>query len=107
MRFALRAEEDLSGLGAALLWMAPADIVGESLEFYPGIAAAPLGYVAVGTCLLGSGDPYFVEVSDGECSPLVRIPHDGLEPDLSLSESVIEVVSPRLDSFFNLATFER
>jgi hypothetical protein len=104
MEFGLTLEQDLSGFGAGLIWNVPDDIIEESREFYPGIPALPLGYVPVGSCVLGSGDPYFLKVSFDD-PPLVRIPHERLEPDLSLSESVIEIVRPRLSDFFRVARF--
>ena len=101
-KFQLSCEQDLSGLGVKMEWMAPHDIIGESLEFYPGIAAISLNYVAIGTCLEGSGDPYFVKVLE-EDPPLVRIPHNYLNVDLSLSESRVEIVRPRLSDFILVA----
>ncbi len=99
--FCLSQDHDLSGLGVDMSWMTPEDILCESLELYPGIAAIGVGYVPVGMCLRGSGDPYFLK---GNCDnpPLVRIPHDGLQSDLSLSESVIEIVRPQLSDFFRI-----
>jgi hypothetical protein len=83
--------------------MEPNGIIRERLEMYPGIATAPLSYVAIGTCPEGSGDPYFVKVTCGEDPPLVRIPHEGLEHNLSFTESAIEVARPILSDFFPAA----
>lgn len=104
MRFRLSPDQDLSTLGVELKWMNPEEIIEESAEFYPGIAAFRCGYIPVGSCVEGSGDPYFVKM-ELEDSPLVRIPHDRLREDLSLPESVIELVRPHLSSFFQIARF--
>jgi len=98
-KFKLSHEQDLSGLGVELEWMTPENIINESLELYPGIAAISLNYVAIGTCLFGSGDPYFVKVVNKD-SALVRIPHDRLKADLTLAESEIEIIRDRLSDFF-------
>ena len=104
-KFVLKADQEPSGLGVNLAWMTPENTITESLDLYPGIAAVGLGYVAVGVCLRGSGDPYFVRALEGDDPPLVRIPHELLNADLSLSESVVEVVSPSLSVFFRNARF--
>jgi hypothetical protein len=105
MKFTLGATQDISGLGVELEWMTPNDMLVESLEMYPGIAATALGFIAVGTCLLGSGDPYFVRATSDDDPPLMRIPHDRLGPDLALSESAIETVRPHLSDFFRIAKY--
>jgi hypothetical protein len=104
MSFSLPPEDDLFGLGADLKWMAPEDIVGESSQFYPGISALRLGYVPIGSCLRGSGDPYFIRASL-EDPPLLRVPHDCLCPDLSLPEGRVEIVRATLSDFFRVAQF--
>ena len=60
--FSLTPEEDESGLGVEMQWMTPQQIVDEATSAYPGIAAVELGYVPVGTCLEGSGDPFFFAI---------------------------------------------
>ena len=71
-------ENDLSGLGAEL------ELFGEELsrkeaeEFYPGIAVASEGFIPVAQCLIGSGDPYFINSRDGFSGPLYRVYHDAV-----------------------------
>jgi hypothetical protein len=56
------------------------------------------GYLPIGTCLIGSGDPYFLKVADGKNPPVVRIPHDSPEG--------AEVISPSLEAFLQSAGIE-
>ena len=72
----LPAEADLSGVGAEIELLDEANISTEQTELYPGIAVAPAGFVPVGGCGIGTGDPYFINVHDGEGGPLYRIYHD-------------------------------
>ena len=104
--FTLTRQQDLSGLGVRLRWMTPKHMIEEAFDSFPGIAAFPLGFIPLGTCMVGSGNPYFVKAQAGTDTPLVRIPHDRLNPDLSLSESIVEIVRANLGDFFGVAAFE-
>jgi hypothetical protein len=83
-------------------WMSPRNMVSESREFYPGIAAIKSGYFPIGDCLIGSGDPYFIypKIID---SPLFRIPHDSVTANSIISYKNIETISPSLSSFLKEA----
>ncbi|NQZ05558.1 MAG: hypothetical protein HRT35_00215 [Algicola sp.] len=103
--FTMDKETDLSGLGVNMTWMKPSDTVEESQEFYPGIAVTKMGYVPVGICRSGSGDPYFLKMSPSyQKATLVRIPHDLVEEDDSYLEENIEYVSHSLVEFFDLCS---
>lgn len=52
-------DNDKSGLGAELIWFTAEQIIDEALRAYPGIAVTKLGYLPIGGCMIGSGDPYF------------------------------------------------
>jgi hypothetical protein len=95
----LRNEDDESGLGAELQWMNADQMISEATETYPGITAAMRGYVPIGMCLEGSGDPYFWRVSDGA---IVRIPHDAAKRNI-LDESRIELVAESAERLIELA----
>ncbi len=101
--FYLSEEEDESGLGAEMQWLTPAQMVSETIETYPGILAGPLGYLPVGMCLVGSGDPYFLKIGPGNDPPVVRIPHEAADADDNLNVDLIEQVSPRLSDFLRKA----
>lgn len=99
--FSLDDHDDMSGLGVEMKWLSAEDILDEAVNAYPGIAAARYRYIPVGECLLGTGDPYFVK-ADAEPSPIYRIPHGAVRGD-DLELLQIEVVSPSVEAFFELA----
>lgn len=105
--FHLDESDDVSELGVSLKVLSPEGILSESFECYPGIAASSLGYLPFGSCLEGSGDPYFLDLTDpNSVNPrLVRIPHESVIEEV-LDERQIEVVSETLTAFFQEATIE-
>lgn len=88
-------ERNPSEIAVDMKWMDPADIREEARELYPGREAVKDGYLPIGTCLIGSGDPYFLKVSESKDPPVVRIPHDN--PDAP------EMISPSLGEFLQTA----
>lgn len=99
--FRISAEEDESEIGVDLKWLGAEDIIKEALDFYPGKSVYSLGYIPVGSCLDGSGDPYFLFVRDIDDScdpPLVRVPHDYATAE-SYPEDKVEIVSAKLSDF--------
>jgi len=97
--FSLSEDQDPSGLGVEMQWMTVDEVLDEAQNATPGIQASRLGLLPVGKCMLGSGDPYFVDtrVASG---PIVRVPHNAVNADTDvLDESRIERVSPSLDAF--------
>ena len=104
--FSLEDEEDLSEMGVEVMWFTPEQIVDEALNAYPGKKVVDLGYLPVGACLTGSGDPYFLRIKGGSVNPsLVRIPHDA-PPDEDYPEGQIEIVTTSLSDFFDYAEFD-
>ena len=101
--FSLSEEEDESGLGVEMQWLTPAQMISETIDTYPGIVAVPLGYLPVGMCLVGSGDPYFLKINPGDDPPVVRIPHEAADADGNLNSDLIEQVTPRLSDFLRKA----
>lgn len=98
--FSLSEDDDASEMGAEIKWLTPAQMISEATECFPGMAAAPIGYLPVGMCLEGSGDPYFININNGENPPPVRIPHEAIDDADALREEEIEIVSPSLSRFF-------
>lgn len=90
---------------AWLRWSDALGIRSESLECFPGCAILPRGYISVASCLEGSGDPYFVCLSEGDDPPLYRVYHDvSDEADVIIAEGLLQV-APSLSSFFRTARF--
>ena len=68
--------DDLTGLGIEILILDEAAAQQEVEELYPGIAVAKDGFIPVGGCAFGSGDPYFINERADQAGPLYRIYHD-------------------------------
>jgi hypothetical protein len=102
LNFTVDDETDESGLGAELKWMDPDEMRSEATEAYPGLVACPLGYLPVGICLEGSGDPYFIRLDDAS---VVRVPHDAARED-GLNEDAVEVVLSSIGDFVSVAQLD-
>ncbi len=64
---------DLELVEHSLEFVSPEEMREESLECYPGCAILKLGYICVDG---GGGDPYFINVHEGEDPPVYQILHD-------------------------------
>ena len=105
--FCLDEENDESEMGADLKWFSPDEVIEEASLAYPGRSVTALGYLPVASCLVGSGDPYFLKIKSGESDnpALVRVPHDAASGN-DYPEDDIEVVCESLSDFFRLSTIE-
>lgn len=54
------ADEDLSAVGAEIEILDEKGVRLEQTELYPGMAVSKGGFVPVGGCGIGTGDPYFI-----------------------------------------------
>ena len=79
--FSLSEHIDRSSLGAELQFLTEEQSHDELTNFWPGIGVSGDGYVPVASCLLGSGDYYYINANDGPNGPLHRIYHDAVGPD--------------------------
>lgn len=61
-------------------WLSPKEIIDEAFGVFPGIAAIKAGYVPVGECLIGTGNPYFLQVRQPDRA-LYEIRHDAVDTD--------------------------
>ena len=101
----LSENDDKSRLGADVIWLTPTQIVSEATECQPGTSVVPLGYIPVGGCAQGSGDPYFLDMRAAtDDPPVVRVPHDfaGQGP---YPLHRVELVAETLSNFLGKATF--
>ena len=79
----------------------------ESLECYPGLAILDRGFINIASCAVGSGDPYFVLVNDGDDPPVYQVYHDvSDQPDAILAQGR-RLVSGSVSEFFQSARVER
>jgi hypothetical protein len=95
-------EFDLDDPLVSMKWITPQEMVDEVTEFYPGIAAIKAGFFPIGQCLMGSGDPYFIQTSTVN-SRLFRIPHDAVDDNDCIVQHDIDVISQTLSQFFEQA----
>jgi hypothetical protein len=104
VQFTLSEEEDLSGLGGDLKWLAPDAIVEEATELEPGKTLGK-GFLPVAECMFGSGDPYFLDLRSVEMDDpaFVRAPHEAAAGGTYDLEN-LEVVSSSLSEFFSKAS---
>lgn len=93
---------DRSEIGIDMEFLDDAGCRGEMNEAYPGLAVAADGFIAVGSCSIGSGDPYFINVNDGEGGPLYRIYHDAVSEHGYKRSEAVEVV---LDDYRQLVRY--
>ena len=103
--FELDEDDDASGFGVELKWMNAEEMADEAINAYPGKAIQSMGYLPVGICLMGSGDPYFLQPQTDGDPTLVRVPHDAVV-DEQVQASSIEVVSESLGAFLEAARIE-
>lgn len=90
--FEIEEEDDLSDLGADLKVMTFEQSISEATECHPGIEALVSGYFPVAMCLLGSGDYYYINISEGEAGPLYRIYHDSVNGNGLANDGVEKVL---------------
>ena len=98
---AIPEQDDVSGVGAEFEILDQKQADSEATEFYPGIAAQSQGYIPVGSCVLGTGDPYFIKESDPPPGPLYRIYHDSCDAS-GLQEGAVDIV---LNSYTDIAKY--
>lgn len=91
--FEVSEEDDLSELGADLRIMSIEQCVSEARECYPGIVAIKDGYIPVAMCLEGSGDYYYIQVTEGESGSLYRIYHDAVNGEKIESKGIEKVLN--------------
>ena len=95
--------DDPTGIGVSMQWMNATELLSELNEASPGREAKREGFLPVGKCLEGSGDPYFLS-GTGEDPPLVRIPHTAARGG-ALNRTAVETVAPSLSQFLRMAKF--
>ncbi len=98
--FSLDEKHDESGMGVEMRVMTASQIIDEGAESQPGITASCAGYLPIGMCLEGSGDPYFLNTRNGA---LVRIYHD-LDPSSELGPDSVDSVVCGITEFLRLAS---
>jgi len=98
-------ENDKSGVGADLKIMTAAECLDEAKNYWPGIGVSGDGYVPVAMCLIGSGDPYFINSNDGKGGPLYRIYHDSVGENGYAVEDAIAIVLENYEQVLEYVEF--
>jgi hypothetical protein len=88
---------DLSGFGVDMRFCTLSESYDEAVNYQPGTTVAPLGYVPVGHCLAGSGDPYFIRTQDGRNGPLYRVLHEYADEEPLKLDRLVELVLNNCD----------
>jgi hypothetical protein len=96
--FFIPDDKDPTKLGVDMEWLTPDSQVEEAFEYFPGRLVIEKGYLPIGMCLSGSGDPYFLKTIN-QSYMVFRIPHDAVI-DGSYNYDCIEFIY-MLDELFN------
>jgi len=88
----LAESDDETGEGIDLSFFTEEKSIDEAINFWPGIAVTPDGYVPVARCLIGSGDPYFIKADEGPNGRLYRVYHDAVSESGYNAKDAIAVV---------------
>jgi len=97
-------ELDETGLGVELKLLTSEQSIDEATNAWPGLGVAKDGYVPVGSCLIGSGDYYYIRSSDGAAGPLYRIYHDAVDDAGYDPEEAIAVVLQNYEELLGYVT---
>ena len=97
---------DLANLdeeGPDLNIMNEAMSIEEATNYYPGMFVRDDGYIPVASCDIGSGNPYFININEGENGALYCIFHDEVTSvDYNKSKAIVKV----LEDFRDLAKYK-
>lgn len=88
---------------ASLRLARPSDIYSETEKCYPGLAIRKLGYACLAIDPTGSGDPYFVKVSDGDNPPVYQVYHDVSEIGSVIEAEGMRKIANSLSELFSKA----
>lgn len=84
----------MSEIGASIGLYDEAAAKDEAERFYPGLVVIKDGFVPIGQCLGGSGDPYFINIEDNPPGPLYRVYHDSVaDADYDRAEAIARVLA--------------
>ena len=83
--------------------MSESEAIDEATNYWPGIGVKKDGYIPVGHCAIGTGDPYFINTNDGENGPLYKIDHEAVSEDGYNKEEAVDVM---LSSYSEITKYE-
>ena len=103
--FTVPEDVDLSGVGAVFEILSEAHSIDEAKNYWPGIGVFGDGFIPVAGCSIGSGDPYFINVNDGENGPLYRIYHDQVNDSGYDLDTAVDIVLESYQSLLGYACY--
>jgi len=85
--FELSESADQSGVGVDMEWLTPGEQIDEAFNFYPGLIVVEKGFIPIGSCMKGSGDPYFLRATEYQWQ-VYRVLHDFIAFNERMTELV-------------------
>lgn len=73
----------------------------EFYDLYPGCAIGRLGYLCIGEDPTGSGDPYFINIKDGDNPPVYQVYHDAGDVGEEIIEHGCVKIANKLSDLFS------
>ena len=61
-------------------------------DTFPGFVVQNYGFLPIGGCQIGSGDPFFIQVSEGAGGSLYQIYHDRVIDDNYSQANAVAIV---------------
>ena len=95
----IQDKDDLTKIGIEIRWMSPEESISELIDAYPGINVAKFNLLPFGICLMGSGNPYFIDTKI-EKNSIIRVIHDEFD---EYDNYIQEVVINDFEEFLKLA----
>lgn len=74
----------------------------EFFDVYPGCAIGNLGFICIGECPIGSGNPYFISIDEGKNPPVYQIYHDVSDIGEKIVEKGKSKIVEKLSDLFKL-----
>jgi hypothetical protein len=96
IEFPWPGEADLSAIIEILSYKC---ILTEATEYWPGKGVIKDGYIPVGHCSIGTGDPFFINIHDGPNGPIYKIVHEEVNDENYDKKKAVYVM---LDSYEQL-----
>mgnify|MGYP000031174821 CR=1 FL=1 len=103
--FTVPEEMDLSEVGADFEVLSEDQSIDEAKNYWPGIGVFLDGFIPVAGCSIGSGDPYFININDGENGPLYRVYHDQVNDSGYDRNIAVDVILENYQSLLDYACY--
>lgn len=99
---AVPPDDDFDGRSSVIL-ASPDTMARESTELTPGCEILALGFVCIAADGDGTGDPYFIALSEDD-PPVYRVHHEDDPADHTIGTHTATLVADHLSGFLNMLT---